>query len=79
MALLRRIAVCMRQHGVPQFPDPLPSVPHGFNPSPGKYSEITNYMGAILLYPSAIDQYSPAYERAATACHAGFLAGNNAH
>ena len=79
MALLRRIAVCMRQHGVPQFPDPLPSVPHGFNPNLGKYSEITNYMGAILLYPTAIDQHSPAFERAVAACHAGFLAGNNAH
>jgi hypothetical protein len=79
MAQLRKIAVCMRAHGVPQFPDPLPSVPLGFKPSLGEYHEITNYMGAILLYPATIDPQSPAYEQATTACGAGFLAGNHAH
>ena len=79
MAQLRRIAVCMRQHGVPQFPDPMTSVPRGCTPNPGEYREITNYQGAILLYPATIDPQSPAYEQAATACGAGFLAGNNAH
>jgi hypothetical protein len=79
MAQLRRIAVCMRAHGVPQFPDPLPSVPPGFKAGPGEYREITNYMGAILLYPTTIDPYSPAYVHATAACGAGFLAGNNAH
>ena len=79
MALLRRVAVCMRAHGVPQFPDPLASVPPGFKLTPGRYREITNYMGAILLYPTTIDPQSPAYQQATAACHAGFLAGNNAH
>jgi hypothetical protein len=79
MGQLRRIAVCMRQHGVPQFPDPLASVPHGFRPNLAQYREITNYKGAILLYPATIDPQSPAYERATEACGAGFLAGNNAH
>jgi hypothetical protein len=69
----------MREHGVPQFPDPRTSVPHGFKPNPAEYSEITNYKGAILLYPATIDQRSPAYEQATSACGAGFLAGNNAH
>ena len=69
----------MRQHGVPQFPDPRVSVPHGFNPNPDEYREITNYQGAILLYPATIDPQSPAYEHATAACGAGFLAGNNAH
>ena len=79
MAQLRKIAVCMRQHGVPQFPDPMASVPHGFNPNPAEYREITNYEGAILLFPATIDPQSPAYEQATAACGAGFLAGNNAH
>ena len=79
MAQLRKIAVCMRQHGVPQFPDPRTSVPRGFNPNPAEYREITNYQGAILLYPATIDPQSPAYEQATAACGAGFLAGNNAH
>jgi hypothetical protein len=78
MALLRRIAVCMREHGVPQFPDPRTSVPPGFNPFP-EYQGADNYMGAILLFPHTIDPQSPAYEHATTACGAGFLAGNNAH
>ena len=79
MAQLRKVAACMRQHGVPQFPDPRTSVPHGFNPNPGEYREITNYQGAILLFPATIDPQSPAYEQATAACGAGFLAGNNAH
>jgi hypothetical protein len=79
MAQLRNIAVCMRQHGVPQFPDPRTSVPDGFNPNPAEYREITNYQGAILLFPATIDPQSPAYEQATAACGAGFLAGNNAH
>ncbi len=69
----------MRQHGVPQFPDPLTSVPNGFKPNLGEYREITNYEGAIVLYPATIDPQSPAYEQAIAACGAGFLAGNNAH
>lgn len=69
----------MRAHDVPQFPDPLASVPRGFKPNLAEYREITNYQGAILLYPATMDPQSPAYEKAATACGAGFLAGNNAH
>jgi hypothetical protein len=78
MTQLRQIAVCMRRHGVPQFPDPRTSVPPGFSLFP-KYREATNYKGAILLFPAAIDMQSPAYEQAVAACGAGFLAGNNAH
>jgi hypothetical protein len=79
LAQLLKIAVCMRQHGVPQFPDPRTLVPQGFSPNPAEYREITNYQGAILLFPAAIDPQSPAYEQATAACGAGFLAGNNAH
>ena len=78
MAQLRKIAVCMRHHGVRSSPTPI-SVPHGFNPNLGEYREITNYQGAILLFPATIDPQSPAYEYATAACGAGFLAGNNAH
>jgi hypothetical protein len=78
LAQLRKIAVCMRERGVPQFPDPRSSVPSEFRPFP-EYREITNYMGAILLFPATIDPRSPAYEQATAACGAGFLAGNNAH
>jgi hypothetical protein len=78
MAQLRQIAVCMRQHGVPQFPDPRTSVPPGFNLFP-EYRGATNYKGAILLFPATIDMQSPAYEQAAAACGAGFLGGQHPH
>jgi hypothetical protein len=79
MAQLRRIAVCMREHGVPQFPDPRSTPPPQSSVNLGQYREITNYMGAILLYPATIDMQSPAYTQALSACGAGFLAGQNAH
>ncbi len=66
MAQLRKVAVCMRSHGVPQFPDPRASAPS--NVHLGDYSEITNYEGAILLFPATIDMQSPAWEQAAAAC-----------
>ncbi|MGP0051628.1 MAG: hypothetical protein ACLPZR_22645 [Solirubrobacteraceae bacterium] len=39
LAKLVRIARCMRQHGVPQFPDPRTSVPS----DPAGYQEITDF------------------------------------
>jgi hypothetical protein len=63
---LLEIADCMRQHGVPEFPDPRSSVP----PSPfgSGTGVITDYDGAILLFPSTLDTQAPAYKRAAGAC-----------
>ena len=63
-----RIAVCMRQHGVPQFPDPRTSMPS--NLDPGESGEITDFDGAILLFPATINMQAPAYRQALTACGA---------
>jgi hypothetical protein len=63
---LLRIARCMRQHGVPQFPDPQTSVPS----NPAGIAEITDFDGAILLFPSTIDLQAPAYRQALTMCGA---------
>jgi hypothetical protein len=60
----------MREHGVPQFLDPRSLVPIGFKPNLAEYREITNYKGAILLYPATMNPQSPAYEQATTACGA---------
>lgn len=68
MTRLRKIAVCMRQHGVPQFPDPRTTVPS--NASLGGFQEITDFDGAILLFPSTIDLQAPAYRQALAACGA---------
>jgi hypothetical protein len=35
---------------------------------------ITDYDGAILLFPSTLDTQAPAYTQAAAACGAAFLA-----
>jgi hypothetical protein len=65
---LLKIADCMRQHGVPEFPDPRASLPlHPFGSGTGV---ITDYDGAILLFPSTLDIQAPAYKHAAGACGA---------
>jgi hypothetical protein len=66
MAMLRKIAVCMRAHGVPQFPDPTTPVPT----RPEGIAEITDYDDAILLFPTTIEMQAPAYRQALTACGA---------
>ena len=65
---LTRIAQCMRHHGVPQFPDPRTSVPA--NAGQGQYQEITDFDGAILLFPPTINLQAPAYRQALHACGA---------
>ena len=68
LAKLLKIARCMRQHGVPQFPDPQTSVPS--NPAAAGISEITDFDDAILLFPATINMQAPAYRQALTACGA---------
>jgi hypothetical protein len=65
---LVRIAECMRQHGVPDFPDPRTSVPS--NVDPGTVGEITDFDGAILLFPATMNMQAPAYKQALSACGA---------
>ena len=66
LAKLVAIARCMRQHGVPQFPDPRTSVPS----NPNGIREITDFDGAILLLPATMNLQAPAYKQALTACGA---------
>lgn len=68
LAKLVRIAECMRQHGVPDFPDPRTSVPS--STALGQYQEITNFDGVILLFPSTLNLQAPAYKHALAACGA---------
>lgn len=75
-AKVLRVAHCMRQHGIPDFPDPSTTRP-SFSPG---ISVITDYDGAYLAFPASLDMQSPAYKRAASAC--GALAqklGNGPH
>jgi hypothetical protein len=66
LAKLLKIAQCMRQHGISQFPDPRTSIPL----NPAAYREVTDFDGAILLFPSTIDMQSPTYRQDLAACGA---------
>lgn len=67
LAKLRRIAVCMRAHGISDFPDPRTNIPAQ---PPADIREITNFDGVILLFPSTLNMEAPAYRQALTACGA---------
>ena len=58
----------MRRHGVSQFPDPRTTVPS--DPLSLGISEITDFDGAILLFPQSLNMQAPAYRQALTACGA---------
>ncbi|HUA43937.1 MAG TPA: hypothetical protein VMA77_01840 [Solirubrobacteraceae bacterium] len=66
LAKLLRLAVCMHEHGISQFPEPRTSVPS--DPFSGGTGVITDYDGAILLFPSTLNTRAPAYTQAAAAC-----------
>jgi hypothetical protein len=68
MAKLLRIAVCMRAHGITEFPDPKVTVPR--NPMAAGIVEITDFDGAILLFPATMNLQAPAYRQALAACGA---------
>lgn len=66
LAKLLRISVCMRRHGISQFPDPRTTRPA----NPAGIRVITDFDGAILLFPATLNLQSPAYKQALTACGA---------
>jgi hypothetical protein len=68
LAKIRKIAVCMRAHKISQFPDPRTTVPS--NPTASGAGVISDFDGAILLFPSTLNMQSPAYRQALTACGA---------
>ena len=68
MAKLLRIAVCMRAHGITQFPDPKASLPSSLPPAGPRV--ITDFDGAILEFPPTLNMQAPAYRQSLTACGA---------
>jgi hypothetical protein len=68
MAKLVRIAVCMRAHGISDFPDPRASMPANIDRA--AYQVITDFDGAILLFPATLNMQAPAYREALTGCGA---------
>jgi hypothetical protein len=67
LARFLRIARCMREHGVYDFPDPRTSVPSDPFGSGGN-GVISDIEGVILVLPSTIDEQSPTFTHAASAC-----------
>jgi hypothetical protein len=68
LAKLRKIAVCMRAHGVSEFPDPSATRPS--NLAGSGMGVLTDFDGVFLAFPSTIDMQAPAYRQALTACGA---------
>jgi signal transduction histidine kinase len=64
IARWRDVAVCMRRHGISQFPDPRSSVPA---PAAG-IGQISDRDGAIFAIPVTIDMQSAGFTRASSAC-----------
>jgi hypothetical protein len=71
MAKLLKVAQCMRQLGVPHFLDPLASMPS--NLTPGGFGGLTDYEGAILVFPRRINMQSPAFTQAAAVRGGAYL------
>jgi hypothetical protein len=68
VAHMLKISQCMRRHGVPEFPDPRTTVPSNPRAALGGSGVISDIEGVILVFPSTIDQQSPAFTHAATVC-----------
>jgi hypothetical protein len=66
LARFLKVARCMRQHGVYDFPDPRTSVPS--NPFGSGSGVISDIEGVILVFGSTLDEQSPVFTRAAAAC-----------
>jgi hypothetical protein len=63
------LARCMRQHGVPEFPDPRTTAPSDpLAAMGGRGGVISDIEGVIFVFPGRIGQQSPAFTRAAAAC-----------
>lgn len=69
---LQRIAICMRQHGISDFPDPKRAPADGPSSVDSGY-RITDYRGVLLEFPATITMQAPAYKQAAATCGASFL------
>lgn len=63
------VARCMRQHGVPEFPDPRTTAPSNPRTALGSGGGvISDIEGVIFVFPETIEPQSPAFTRAAAAC-----------
>lgn len=68
MAHWRDVALCMRQHGIEEFPDPTTSVPR----NPGSIDGVlSDHDGAVFVIPVTINMQTSAFADVAATC--GFV------
>lgn len=65
-AAMLRLSQCMRSHGISGFPDPTTTRPSA---PPSGHTAVLGRDGLFLVIPGTIDTTSPAFKRAASACH----------
>ncbi len=63
-AQLLAVSQCMRQHGVPDFPDPTTTPPA----DPSAFGGILDENGVVLAIPKTVDVQAPAFKSAAAVC-----------
>jgi hypothetical protein len=63
-----KVARCMRAHGIPEFPDPRTSLPSNLRPAAGASRFVISDIEGVILVMGSIDEQSPLFTRAATAC-----------
>jgi hypothetical protein len=68
LAHMVKVAQCMREHGISNFPDPRTSVPSNPFPAGSPSGVISDIEGVILFFPATIDTQSPLFKQAAAAC-----------
>jgi hypothetical protein len=66
-AQMLQISQCMRRHGISDFPDPTTTPPS----SPTGSGAVIGRNGVFLVLPKSIDEQSPAFKQAASACNFG--------
>ena len=65
LSKMLRVALCMRNHGITNFPEPSTTMPS----TVGFAGVISDRDGVILVFPTSLDMQSPAFTQAAAACH----------
>jgi hypothetical protein len=68
LAQMLKVALCMRAHGISQFPDPTTKVPSKSAGVDTGGGEVSDRDGVILVFPGSLDMQSAQFIRAATVC-----------
>ena len=67
LAQMLKVSLCMRRHGISEFPDPSSSVPSNM----AGIRVVTDMHGVILAFPFTLDMWSAAFAQAEAACNFG--------